>query len=194
MTPSEVENSLNKKSGVLGITEKWVDRRDIEIAAEEGDKRAILAQEMESYRIRKYIGAYSFALGRVDAIVFTAGVGERGPVTRLLSTQGLEEFGIKIDPEKNKNSMSKFLETEITAPDSKIRIFVIPTDEELVMTEDTKALLDGTYDVHTNFKYSFQDMSYENPERIKSSAKDVKKIPGNCRYYRKTKKIMYTPL
>ena len=188
MTPAEVENTLNKKSGVLGITEKWVDRRDIEIAAEEGDKRAILAQEMESYRIRKYIGAYSFALGRVDAIVFTAGVGERGPVTRLLSTQGLEEFGIKIDPEKNKNSMSKFLETEITAPDSKIRIFVIPTDEELVMTEDTKALLDGTYDVHTNFKYSFQDMSYENPERIKSSAKDVKKFPGIVDIIAKPKK------
>ena len=188
MTPSEVENALNKKSGVLGITEKWVDRRDIEIAAEEGDKRAILAQEMESYRIRKYIGAYSFALGRVDAIVFTAGVGERGPVTRLLSTQGLEEFGIKIDPEKNKNSMSKFLETEITAPDSKIRIFVIPTDEELVMTEDTKALLDGAYDVHTNFKYSFQDMSYENPERIKSSAKDVKKFPGIVDIIAKPKK------
>ena len=188
MTPAEVENALNKKSGVLGITEKWVDRRDIEIAAEEGDERAILAQEMESYRIRKYIGAYSFALGRVDAIVFTAGVGERGPVTRLLSTQGLEEFGIKIDPEKNKNSMSKFLETEITAPDSKIRIFVIPTDEELVMTEDTKALLDGTYDVHTNFKYSFQDMSYENPERIKSSAKDVKKFPGIVDIIAKPKK------
>ena len=178
MTPPEVETALNKKSGVLGITEKWVDRRDIEIAAEEGNKRAILAQEMEAYRIRKYIGAYSFALGRVDAIVFTAGVGERGPVTRLLATQGLEEFGIKIDPEKNKSSMSKNVETEITAADSKIKIFVIPTDEELVMTEDTKALLDGNYDVHTNFKYSFQESSYENPERIKASAKDMKKFPG----------------
>ena len=178
MEASEVENALNKKSGVLGITEKWTDRRDIEIAAEEGDERAILAQEMEAYRIRKYIGAYSFALGKVDAIVFTAGVGERGPVTRLLATQGLEEFGIKIDPEKNKNSMSKFLETEITAPDSKIKVFVIPTDEELVMTEDTKALLDGTYDVHTKFKYSFQNPLYENTERIKSAAKDIKKFPG----------------
>jgi acetate kinase len=178
MSAEEVENALNKKSGVLGITEEWTDRRDIEIAAEEGHKKAILAQEMESYRIRKYIGSYAFALGRVDAIVFTAGVGERGPVTRLLATQGLEEFGIKIDPEKNKNSMSKFLETEITAPDSKIKVFVIPTDEELVMTEDTKALLDGTYDVHTNFKYSFQDPAYENSERIKSSAKDIKKFPG----------------
>ncbi len=178
MAPSEMETTLNKKCGVLGITEKWTDRRDIEIAAEEGNERAILAQEMESYRIRKYIGAYSFALGRVDAIVFTAGVGERGPVTRLLATEGLEEFGIKIDPEKNKNSMSKYLETEITAPDSKIKVFVIPTDEELVMTEDTKALLDGTYDVHTNFKYSFQDPAYENHARIESSAKDVKKFPG----------------
>ena len=178
MSPSEMETTLNKKCGVLGITEKWTDRRDIEIAAEDGNERAILAQEMESYRIRKYIGAYSFALGRVDAIVFTAGVGERGPVTRFLATAGLEEFGIKVDPEKNKNSMSKYLETEITAPDSKIKVFVIPTDEELVMTEDTKALLDGTYDVHTNFKYSFQDPAYENHARIESSAKDVKKFPG----------------
>ncbi len=74
--------------------------------------------------------------------------------------------------------MSKYLETEITAPDSKVKVFVIPTDEELVMTEDTKAILDGTYDVHTNFKYSFQDPAYENPARIESSAKDVKKFPG----------------
>ncbi len=178
MTPTEVETALNKKSGVLGITEKWVDRRDIEIAAEEGNERAILAQEMEAYRIRKYIGSYSFALGKVDAIVFTAGVGERGPVTRLLATQGLEEFGIKIDPEKNKNSMSKNVETEISASDSKVKVYVIPTDEELVMTEDTEALLAGTYDIHTNFKYSFQSADYENSERLKSVGKDMKKFPG----------------
>ena len=132
---------------------------------------------MEAYRIRKYIGSYSFALGKVDAIVFTAGVGERGPVTRLLATQGLEEFGIKIDPEKNKNSMSKNVETEISASDSKVKVYVIPTDEELVMTEDTEALA-GTYDIHTNFKYSFQSADYENSERLKSVGKDMKKIPG----------------
>jgi len=178
MTPAETENTLNKKSGVLGITEKWVDRRDIEIAAAEGNERAILAQEMESYRIKKYIGSYAFAIGRLDAIVFTAGVGERGPDTRFLATSGLEEFGIKICPEKNKNSMTRYGETEISTPDSKVKIFVIPTDEELVMTEDTKALLDGTYDIHTKFKYSFQDKKYENAERLRSVEKDIKKFPG----------------
>ncbi|MCL2481337.1 MAG: acetate kinase [Spirochaetaceae bacterium] len=178
MAPVDTENALNKKSGVLGITEKWVDRRDIEIAAHEGNERAILAQEMESYRIKKYIGSYSFAIGKVDAIVFTAGVGERGPDTRVLATSGLEEFGIKIDPEKNKNSMTKNAETEISTVDSKVKIFVIPTDEELVMTEDTKALLDGSYDIHTNFKYSFQDKNYENKDRLKGIDKDIKKFPG----------------
>lgn len=178
MAPEEVENTLNKKSGVLGITEKWVDRRDIEIAAAEGNERAILAQKMEAYRIRKYIGSYSFALGRVDAIVFTAGVGERGPVTRLLATEGLEEFGIKIDPEKNRNSMTRNAETEISAADSKVKIFVIPTDEELVMTEDTRALLDGSYDIHTKFTYSFQDKNYVNKDRLQSIDKDIKKFPG----------------
>jgi len=178
LTPDQAENTLNKKSGVLGITEKWVDRRDIEIAAAEGNERAILAQEMESYRIKKYIGSYAFAIGKLDAIVFTAGVGERGPDTRLLATEGLEEFGIKIDKKKNTDSMTRYAETEISAADSKVKIYVIPTDEELVMTEDTKALLDGTYDIHTNFKYSFQDKNYENKDRLKSVEKDIKKFPG----------------
>ncbi|MDX9801800.1 MAG: acetate kinase [Spirochaetia bacterium] len=178
LTPEQAENALNKKSGVLGITEKWVDRRDIEIAAAEGNERAILAQNMEAYRIKKYIGSYSFALGHVDAIVFTAGVGERGPVTRLLATSGLEEFGIKIDPEKNKSSMTRNAETEISTSDSKVKIFVIPTDEELVMTEDTKALLEGTYDVHTKFTYSFQSKNYVNKDRMKNIDKDIKKFPG----------------
>jgi acetate kinase len=78
MKPEEVENALNKKSGVLGITEKWVDRRDIEMAAAEGNERAQLAIDIEAYRIRKYIGSYAAAVGGIDAIVFTAGVGERG--------------------------------------------------------------------------------------------------------------------
>ena len=91
---------------------------------------------------------------------------------------GLEEFGIKIDPEKNKDSMTKNAETEISTADSKVKIFVIPTDEELVMTEDTKALLDGSYDIHTNFKYSFQDKKYVNKDREKGIDKDIKKFPG----------------
>jgi acetate kinase len=178
MSAKEVETALNKKSGVLGITEKWVDRRDIEIAAEEGNERAQLAIDMESYRLKKYIGSYSAALGRVDAVVFTAGVGERGPIVRQKACEGLEKFGIKIDRERNFTSMTKNAETRISTDDSDTKIFVIPTDEELVMTEDTFAIMEGTYEVHTNFNYTFQAEDYINSEREKNLPKDVKKWKG----------------
>ncbi len=178
MKPEEVENALNKKSGVLGITEKYVDRRDIEMAAEGGDKRAQLAQEMEGYRIRKYIGAYAAAVGGIDAVVFTAGVGERGPITRAIATGGLEYMGVKVDPEKNRVSMTRNAETCISADDSRVKVFVIPTDEELVMTEDTYALEEGKYDIHTKFTYSFQSRDYRNPEREANLAKDIAKWKG----------------
>lgn len=178
MKPEEVESALNKKSGVLGITEKWVDRRDIEIAAAEGNERAKLAQLIEGYRLRKYIGAYVAAVGGIDALVFTAGVGERGPVTRRIATEGLECMGIKLDPEKNRVSMTRNAETCISADDSKVKIFVIPTDEELVMTEDTYALEEGTYDIHTNFTYTFQHRDYQNKERMEALPKDIEKWKG----------------
>jgi len=178
MKPEEVEAALNKKSGVLGITEKWVDRRDIEIAAAEGNERAQLAQLIEGYRLRKYIGAYVAAVGGIDALVFTAGVGERGPVTRRIATEGLEWMGIKLDPEKNRVSMTRNAETCISADDSKVKIFVIPTDEELVMTEDTYAIEEGTYDIHTNFTYSFQRKDYQNKERVEALPKDIEKWKG----------------
>jgi acetate kinase len=178
MKPEEVESALNKKSGVLGITEKWVDRRDIEIAAAEGNERAQLAQLIEGYRLRKYIGAYVAAVGGIDALVFTAGVGERGPITRQIATEGLECMGIKLDPEKNRVSMTRNGETCISADDSKVKIFVIPTDEELVMTEDTYALEEGTYDIHTNFTYTFQHRDYQNKERMEALPKDIEKWKG----------------
>ena len=177
MKPDEVERALNKQSGVLGITEKYVDRRDIEQAAEKGDELCKLAIEVESYRLRKYIGAYAAALGRVDAIVFTAGVGERGPITRGLATEGLERLGIKLDPAKNKASRTVNAETCISADDSPTKIFVIPTDEELVMTEDTHAVMEGSYDVHTNFTYSFQLPEYTNKSRNACIDQDLEKRP-----------------
>lgn len=178
MSASEIDKALNKQSGVLGITEKWVDRRDIEIAAEQGDERAILCQAIEAYRIKKYIGAFSAAIGGADAIVFTAGVGERGPVTRRLSCEGLEYMGVKFDEAKNKASMTRNAETCISADDSKVKVFVIPTNEELVMTEDTYALIEGTYDIHTNYKYHFEAKDYVNKEREAGLPKDLKKWPG----------------
>jgi acetate kinase len=178
INPEEAERTLNKKSGVLGITEKWVDRRDIEIAAEEGNERAKLAIEMESYRLRKYIGAYAAALGRVDAVVFTAGVGERGPITRQKATEGLDLMGIRIDRDKNFVSMTKSGETIISKDSSPTKVMVIPTDEELVMTEDTVAILEGNYDIHTNFTYTFQSPDYVNEEREKKLRKDMEKWKG----------------
>ena len=178
LAADEVERTLNKKSGVLGITERYVDRRDIEIAAEKGDTQAQLAIDVESYRIRKYIGAYAAAIGGVDAVVFTAGVGERGPVVRERSLEGLSFMGIAVDREKNRLSRTKNAETDISADDSPVRIFVIPTDEELVMTEDTYALVNGTYDVHTNFTYSFQKDDYVNMERNGCVDRDLLKFQG----------------
>ncbi len=174
----ELERILNKKSGVMGITEKYVDRRDIEQAADAGDEQARLAMEAEAYRIKKYIGSYAAALGRVDAVVFTAGVGERGPTIRALAAEGLEIMGINLDPDKNKASRTKNAETVISTDDSPTKIFVIPTDEELVMTEDTVALMEERYDVHTNFTYSFEDPDYFNKEREGCIDEDIEKIPG----------------
>jgi acetate kinase len=170
MTADEMDSTLNKKSGILGLTEKYIDRRDIQKGVENGDARCILAQEIEAYRIRKYVGAYYAALGRVDAVVFTAGVGEMNPHYRIKSLIGLENMGIIIDPEKNRTSVTRNMETRISADNSSVKILVIPTDEELVMTEDTYALLQGNYDVHTNFTYSFQDANYENKARERALA------------------------
>ncbi|MBR5866308.1 MAG: acetate kinase [Spirochaetaceae bacterium] len=177
MTEAEMDTALNKKSGLLGITGKYVDRRDVQSALEAGDERALLAQDMECYRLRKYFGAYLAAVGPVDAIVFTAGVGEFAPAVREKACAGLEHLGIKLDPVKNKLARTRNAETLISADDSKIKIFVIPTDEELVMTEDAYALMMGTYDVHTNFTYSFQSPDYVNKARAEGLKKDLEKNP-----------------
>jgi len=177
LSAADVEKKLNKESGVLGITGRWADRRDIEQAAQKGEQIAILAQQIESYRIKKYIGAYYAALGRVDALIFTAGVGEMGPVTRRLATAGLENLGIVIDEKKNDLAKCRNAELDITGPGSKVKVFVIPTDEELVMTEDAYALISGTYDVHTNYRYSFQDRGYVNKARAEALVRDLDRKP-----------------
>ena len=133
---------------------------------------------MEALRIKKYVGAYMAELGHVDAIVFTAGVGERGPITRGKSLSGLENYGIKIDAQKNEWSFTGNAETCISADDSKTKIFVIPTDEELVMTEDAFALMQGTYDIHTHFTYSFQSPDYVNKAREEGLKSDLVKRPN----------------
>jgi acetate kinase len=178
LSVKEMNDILNKKSGVFGITNgKYTDRRDVEIAAEQGDRLAQLAIEIETYRLKKYIGAYMAVLGRVDAIVFTAGVGEMGPIFREKSLEGLENLGVSVDKRKNNLSLTRNAETDITGADSKVKVFVIPTDEELVMTEDTVAIMEGRYDIHTKFTYSFQDPHYKNLLREENFAKELEKKP-----------------
>ena len=138
MQPQEMADFLNKKSGVLGITGISSDMREIESAAAEGNERAKLALNMYNYRIKKYIGAYAAAMGGVDIIVWTAGVGENQVGTRLEACSGLEFLGVKMDVEANK---VRGEEAIISTPDSKVTVCVIPTDEELMIAKDTMNLL-----------------------------------------------------
>ena len=136
--PQEMADFLNKESGVLGITGISSDMREIESAANEGNERAKLALNMYNYRIKKYIGAYAAAMGGVDIIVWTAGVGENQVGTRLEACSGLEFLGVKMDAEANK---VRGEEAIISTPDSKVTVCVIPTDEEFMIAKDTMALL-----------------------------------------------------
>ena len=133
----EMLNILNKKSGVLGISGVSSDFRDIEAAAAEGNERAQLALDKFVYEVKKYIGAYATTMGGVDAIVFTAGVGENSADMRQKICADLEYMGVKMDPEKNK---VRGKEADVSAADSKVKIFIIPTNEELMIAMDTAAL------------------------------------------------------
>ena len=136
--PQEMADFLNKESGVLGITGISSDMREVESAAAEGNERAQLALKMYNYRIKKYIGAYAAAMGGVDIIVWTAGVGENQVGTRLEACSGLEFLGVEMDAEANK---VRGEEAIISTPDSKVTVCVIPTDEELMIAKDTMNLL-----------------------------------------------------
>ncbi|UCH78206.1 MAG: acetate kinase [Candidatus Coatesbacteria bacterium] len=173
----EIYMLLNRRSGVLGLTGKYADRRDVlahmEEAASSDDAgaeepgspyRCKLALEVECYRLQKYVGAYAAALGRVDAVVFTAGVGENSPKVRALSLRGLEPLGIILEEGKNE-AAPRGREVDVSAADSPVKVLVIPTDEERVFIEDTVALLDGAYDLPDRFEYSFQRADYQPRER-----------------------------
>lgn len=133
----DVDALLNKKSGLLGISELSSDLRDVESAAEKGDAHAKLAEEVLNYGVKKFIGAYAAAMGGIDVLVFTAGVGENSASTRAAVCGGLEFLGIKIDPAKND---MRGKEMDISADGSKVRVLVIPTNEELMIARDTKRL------------------------------------------------------
>lgn len=134
-----ISNLLNKKSGILGVFGESSDMRDLDTAAKAGNPRAILAEKMYFYRIKKYIGSYAAALGGVDIIVFTGGVGENQSSARWESCKGLEFMGVKLDADKNNAIHGE--EAVISTPDSKVKVVVIPTDEELMIASDTLAIL-----------------------------------------------------
>jgi len=138
MDASEVENILNKKSGILGISGISSDMRDIEEAMEKGNERAKLAYDILAYVIRKQIGAYAAAMGGLDAVVFTAGIGENACNLRAHVCKGLEFMGISVDPAKNDNLRGK--EKIISYDGTKVAVMVVPTNEELVIARDTKRL------------------------------------------------------
>ncbi len=134
----EMNNILNKKSGVLGISGVSSDFRDLDEAAANGNERARLALDKFIYEVKKFIGAYSTAMGGVDAIVFTAGIGENSTDLRAKICEGLEYMGVKMDIEKNK---VRGKETDVSAADSNVKIFVIPTNEELMIAKDTEEIV-----------------------------------------------------
>lgn len=134
-----VSNLLNKKSGLLGVSGVSSDMREIQAAVDAGNAKANLAQTMYYYRIKKYIGTYAAVLGGVDVIVFTGGVGENKDDSRERACEGLEFMGVKLDKELNKTIHGE--EAVISTPDSKVKVVVIPTDEELMIATDTMTLL-----------------------------------------------------
>lgn len=139
LTVKEMDNRLNKESGLLGIYGKSSDSRDIENGVAEGDKRAILAEDMFAYRVKSYIGAYAAVLGGVDAIAFTAGIGENAASMREKIASGLEYLGVEFDTEVN--SVRKSGIVELSKKDSKVKVFKVPTNEELVIARDTYQII-----------------------------------------------------
>ena len=138
LTVDEMLTICNKKSGLVGISGVSSDMRDVMAAADDGNERAIIARDMLVYGVKKYIGSYAAAMGGVDAIVFTAGIGENNDVLRAMVMENMEFLGAKIDPEKNQINGK---EIDISAADSKVRVLVIPTNEEIAIARDTLQLV-----------------------------------------------------
>lgn len=150
-TPAQTDEILNKKSGMLGISGVSSDDRDILKAEKTGNARAALARKMQRYQIRKFIGSYVAAMDGVDAIVFTGGIGENTVDLRASVCNNLSYLGIKIDEETNKK-LIRGKEGELSTPESKVRIFVLPTNEELVIARDTKEIVESLGKKNHNHK------------------------------------------
>ena len=138
-TPSQMSEYMNKKSGFLGVSGVGSDNRDIQEAANNGNDRAQLVSDMLAYEIQKYIGAYTAAMNGVDAVLFTGGIGENSWEVREAVCENMDYFGIKIDKELNRSIRGKL--TKISTPDSKIEVWIVPTNEELLIARDTLELI-----------------------------------------------------
>lgn len=141
ITPDEMSNLLNKQSGILGISGVSSDDREVTAAAESGNERAKLAHDMLRYHILKYVGQYAAVLNGCDALIFTAGLGENQASHRKAVCDGLSYLGVKLDNELNEK-MIRGREGRISAPDSKVAVYVIPTNEEIIIARDTKAIVE----------------------------------------------------
>jgi acetate kinase len=141
MTYAEVEAMLHRDSGILGLSGISSDERELEEAAAAGNARAQLALDVMSHHIIKYIGAYAFEMGGVDTIIFTGGIGENSDIMRALICKNLVAFGIRLD--EGANVKFNRTEHEISTADSKVKLWVIPTNEELVIAQDTYRIVAG---------------------------------------------------
>lgn len=141
LTAKQIDDVMNKKSGMLGVSGISNDFRDLEDALHNGNRRAKLALEMFDYRLKKFIGEYAIVLGGLDALVFTAGIGENDPETRYEACKGMEFMGLYLDEEKNAKTRSEL--AEISLPESKVKVYVIPTNEELMIARDTKEIIES---------------------------------------------------
>lgn len=140
LTPAEIDTIMNKKSGILGVSQKTSDNRDIEEAAKAGDKRAQLIESMLCHQLTKYIGGFAAAMGGLDAVVFTGGIGENNPQYRSRVAEKLAFMGVKINEELNAKAKRTSDENDISTPDAKVKMLVIPTNEELMIAKDTYEL------------------------------------------------------
>ena len=138
-TPSQMSEYMNKKSGFLGVSGISSDNRDITAAAEKGDKRALRAKDILVYEIKKYIGSYAAAMNGLDAVLFTGGIGENSDDVRAEVCRNMDFFGIKLDEEANNGCRGQL--KRISAPDSRVEVWIVPTNEELLIARDTLSLI-----------------------------------------------------
>lgn len=139
LTPDEMNNLLNKKSGYLGVSGVSSDDRDLRAAADEGNRRAQITLDIQAYQIKKYIGAFAAAMGGLDTVVFTGGIGEHSEQLRSQVCDNMSLFGIVLDEEKNVSENAK--EVKISAPTSSVEVWIVPTDEELMIAQDTERIV-----------------------------------------------------